>query len=276
MSSIAEYFNPALWRDWFHLGVEQLGYAAFWLAVLRIVFVNFLLSGDNAVVIAMACRELPPQQRRWGLVIGAGVAVILRVILVGVMAWLMLLPYLKLVGGVALIFIAAKLLVPEDPDRDEIQAVAHLWRAVMIIAVADIVMSIDNMVAIAAIAQGNILLLAIGLAVSIPLIVAGAALVHGGVEPLSGPYLGRHGAARLDCRRVDRGRRCAVVTSAGGFRRATCAPDRICRASHRSGARRCRRRAVAVLARKQSGRGGPANRRRIARISGVRRGSLQK
>ena len=177
MSSIAEYFNPALWRDWFHLGVEQLGYAAFWLAVLRIVFVNFLLSGDNAVVIAMACRELPPQQRRWGLVIGAGVAVILRVILVGAIAWLMLLPYLKLVGGVALIFIAAKLLVPEDPDRDEIAAVAHLWRAVMIIAIADIVMSIDNMVAIAAIAQGNILLLAIGLAVSIPLIVAGAALV---------------------------------------------------------------------------------------------------
>jgi YjbE family integral membrane protein len=177
VSSIAEYFHPALWRDWFHFGVEQLGYTAFWLAVLRIVFVNFLLSGDNAVVIAMACRELPPQQRRWGLVIGAGVAVILRVILVGVLAWLMLLPYLKLVGGIALIVIAAKLIVPEDPDRDEIRAVAHLWRAATIIAVADIVMSIDNMVAIAAIAEGNILLLAIGLAVSIPLIVVGAALV---------------------------------------------------------------------------------------------------
>ncbi len=177
MSSIAEYLNPALWRDWLHVSVEQLGYTAFWFAVLRIIFVNFLLSGDNAVVIAMACRELPPQQRRWGLVIGAGVAVVLRVILVGVLAWLMLLPYLKLAGGVALVFIAAKLLVPEEADRDEIQAVAHLWRAVMIIAVADIVMSIDNMIAIAAIAQGNILLLAIGLAVSIPLIVAGAALV---------------------------------------------------------------------------------------------------
>ncbi len=177
MSSIAEYLNPARWRDWLHVSVEQLGYTAFWFAVLRIIFVNFLLSGDNAVVIAMACRELPPQQRRWGLVIGAGVAVVLRVILVGVLAWLMLLPYLKLAGGVALVFIAAKLLVPEEADRDEIQAVAHLWRAVMIIAVADIVMSIDNMIAIAAIAQGNILLLAIGLAVSIPLIVAGAALV---------------------------------------------------------------------------------------------------
>ena len=177
MSSIAEYFNPAQWRDWLHVGVEQLGYTGFWFAVLRIVFVNLLLSGDNAVVIAMACRELPPQQRRWGLVIGAGVAVVLRVMLVGVLAWLMLLPYLKLAGGVALLFIAAKLLVPEEADRAEIQAVAHLWRAVMIIAVADIVMSIDNMIAIAAVAEGNLLLLAIGLAVSIPLIVAGAALV---------------------------------------------------------------------------------------------------
>ncbi len=177
MSSIAEYFNPALWRDLLHAGVEQLGDTAFWFAVLRIIFVNFLLSGDNAVVIAMACRGLPPPQRRWGLVIGAGVAVILRIILVGVLTRLMLLPYLKLVGGVALIFIAAKLIVPEEAERDEIQAVAHLWRAVMIIAIADIIMSVDNMVAIAAIAQGNLLLLAIGLAVSIPLIVAGAALI---------------------------------------------------------------------------------------------------
>ena len=177
MTSIAEYLNPALWRDWFHGSIEQLGYAAFWLAVLRIIFVNFLLSGDNAVVIAMACRELPQPQRRWGLIIGAGVAVVLRVVLVGVLTWFLALPYLKLAGGIALIFIAAKLLVPEDPDRDEIRAVSHLWRAVMIIAIADIVMSIDNMVAIAAIAQGNLLLLAIGLAVAIPLIVAGAALV---------------------------------------------------------------------------------------------------
>jgi len=177
VASLAEYLHPALWREWLSLGVEQLGYTAFWLAVLRITFVNFLLSGDNAVVIAMACRELPPRQRRWGLITGAGVAVILRVVLAGVLTWLLLLPYLKLIGGVALIFIAAKLLVPEEPDRDEIQAVAHLWRAVMIIAVADIVMSIDNMIAIAAIAAGNLLLLAIGLAISIPLILAGAALV---------------------------------------------------------------------------------------------------
>ena len=84
----------------------------------------------------------------------------------------MLLPYLKLVGGAALLVIAAKLVVPDDPDKDEVQAAAHLWRAVMIIAVADIVMSLDNIIAIAAIAQGNLLLLIIGLAVSIPLIMA--------------------------------------------------------------------------------------------------------
>lgn len=163
--------------DWFQAGIEQLGHAAFWFAVLRIIFVNFLLSGDNAVVIAMACRELPPPQRRWGLVAGAGVAVLLRIVLVGALTWLMVLPYFKLIGGIALVFIAAKLLVPETADRDEIQAVAQLWRAVMIIAIADIVMSVDNMVAIAAIAQGSLLLLVIGLVVSIPLVVVGAAVV---------------------------------------------------------------------------------------------------
>ena len=177
MGSLAEYLHPALWRDWVHAGVEELGSTAFWFAVLQISFIDLLLSGDNAVVIALACRGLPPHQRRWGVVIGAAVAVFLRIILVGVLAWLMLLPYLKLVGGVALVFIAAKLIVPEEADRDEIQAVAYLWRAVLIIAVADIIMSVDNMVAIAAIARGSLLLLAIGLAVSIPLIMVGAALI---------------------------------------------------------------------------------------------------
>lgn len=195
MSSIAEYLHPALWRDWLHAGVAQLDYTAFWLAVSQISFVDLLLSGDNAVVIALACRGLPPHRRRWGIAIGAGLAVFLRIVLVGVLAWLLHLPYLKLVGGVALVFIAAKLIVPEAADRDEIQAVAHLWRAVTIIAIADIVMSIDNMVAIAAIAQGNLLLLAIGLAVSIPLIMVGAALIMALVNRL--PILIWAGAALL-------------------------------------------------------------------------------
>jgi YjbE family integral membrane protein len=174
---IAEFLSPTLWHDWIHSGIAQLGYAAFWLAVLQIIFVNLLLSGDNAVVIAMACRGLEPRQRRWGIALGAGVAVILRLVFIGIIARLMLLPYLKLAGGVALLIIAAKLVVPDDPDKDEVQAAAHLWRVVLIVAAADIVMSLDNVIAIAAVAQGNLLLLAIGLIVSIPLITVGAALI---------------------------------------------------------------------------------------------------
>ena len=111
------------------------------------------------------------------MVLGAGVAVVLRIVFTAVVASLMLLPWLKIVGGLALFYIAVKLLVPEDDDNDEVEAVEHLWRAVRIVAIADIVMSLDNVIAIAAAAQGNVALLVIGLAISIPLIVAGAALV---------------------------------------------------------------------------------------------------
>jgi YjbE family integral membrane protein len=146
------------------------------------VIADILLSGDNAVIIALACRGLPDHQRRWGIIIGAGVAVLLRILFVGIIARLMLLPYLKLAGGIALLIIAAKLIVPDEPDRNEIRAVSHLLRAVMIIAVADIVMSLDNIIAIAAIAAGNLLLLAIGLGLSIPLIMAGAALITASLD----------------------------------------------------------------------------------------------
>jgi YjbE family integral membrane protein len=141
------------------------------------MWINVLLSGDNAVVIAMACRGLPHRQRLWGMILGAGVAVVLRIIFTGVVASLMLLPWLKIVGGLALFYIAAKLLVPEDPDEDETEAAQHLWRAVRIVAIADIIMSLDNVIAIAAAAGGNMALLVIGLGISIPLIVAGAALI---------------------------------------------------------------------------------------------------
>jgi YjbE family integral membrane protein len=182
VSGIAQHldlalFTPALWRVWFSAAIAQFGYAAFWIAVIRIIFVNILLSGDNAVVIAMACRGLPPPQRRWGLIAGAGIAVLLRIVLVGALAFLLLLPYFKLLGGLALVLIAARLLVPETSSRDDIQAAAQLWRAIIIIAIADVVMSFDNMVAIAAVAQGNVLLLALGLAISIPLVIVGAAVV---------------------------------------------------------------------------------------------------
>jgi YjbE family integral membrane protein len=158
-------------------GWSEMSHTTFWVALLKIMWINILLSGDNAVVIAMACRGLPYRQRVWGMILGAGVAVLLRIVFTVFVAALMLLPWLKIVGGLALFYIAAKLLVPDDPDENETEAAEHLWRAVKIVAIADIIMSLDNVIAIAAAAQGNMALLVIGLAISIPLIVAGAALI---------------------------------------------------------------------------------------------------
>ena len=169
--------DPGTWLAMVTSGWSEVGQTAFWVALLKIMWINILLSGDNAVVIAMACRGLPHRQRLWGMVLGAGVAVVLRIIFTVFVAALMLLPWLKIVGGLALFYIAAKLLVPDDPDEDETEATEHLWRAVRIVAIADIIMSLDNVIAIAAAAQGNMALLVIGLAISIPLIVAGAALI---------------------------------------------------------------------------------------------------
>jgi YjbE family integral membrane protein len=177
VGAVTQFLDPATWGAAFASGWNEMGQTTFWLAVAKIMWINILLSGDNAVVIAMACRGLPHKQRLWGMVLGAGVAVLLRIVFTGIVASLMLLPYLKLIGGLALFYIAAKLLVPEDQDEDEVEAVDHLWRAVRIVAVADIIMSLDNVIAIAAAAQGNMALLVLGLAVSIPLIVAGAALI---------------------------------------------------------------------------------------------------
>jgi YjbE family integral membrane protein len=169
--------DPAAWLAMIGSGWNDMDRTEFWVAVAKIIWINILLSGDNAVVIAMACRGLPHRQRLWGMILGAGVAVLLRIIFTGVVASLMLLPYLKIAGGLALFYIAAKLLVPDDPDRDETEAVEHLWRAVRIVAVADIIMSLDNVIAIAAAAGGNMALVVLGLAISIPMIVAGAALI---------------------------------------------------------------------------------------------------
>src|SRR3954452_23745844 len=149
----------------------------FWVAVGKIIWINILLSGDNALVIALACRGLEPRHRLWGMILGAGAAVLLRIIFTGIVATLMALPYLKLVGGLALLVIAAKLLVPEEEDEDGVQSASHLWAAIQIVVVADIVMSLDNVIAVAAAANGSVPLLVLGLAISIPLIVAGAALI---------------------------------------------------------------------------------------------------
>jgi YjbE family integral membrane protein len=149
----------------------------FWLAVGKIIWIDILLSGDNALVIALACRGLAPAQRLWGVMLGAAAAVALRIVFAGIVTTLMELPYLKLAGGLALLVIAAKLLVPEKEDEEGIAAARHLWAAVRVVVVADFVMSLDNVIAVAAAANGSVLLLIIGLAVSVPLIVAGAALI---------------------------------------------------------------------------------------------------
>src|SRR5258708_5984577 len=148
----------------------------FWLAVGKIIWINVLLSGDNALVIAMACRGLAGRQRVWGMVIGAGIAVLLLIAFTGIVARLMLLPYLKLVGGLALLVIAARLLVPED-EGNGVAAGTSLWHAIRIVVIADIVMSLDNVIAVAAAANGQLSLLILGLAISIPMIIAGAALI---------------------------------------------------------------------------------------------------
>jgi YjbE family integral membrane protein len=167
----------------------------FWVAVGKIIWINILLSGDNALVIALACRGLEPRQRLWGMIFGAGAAVLLRIIFTGLVVTLMALAYLKLVGGLVLLVIAAKLLVPEAEDEEGVASASHLWAAIQIVVVADIVMSLDNVIAVAAAANGSGTLLILGLAISIPLIVAGAALIMAVLERL--PILIWAGAALL-------------------------------------------------------------------------------
>lgn len=139
--------------------------------------INILLSGDNAVVIALAVRALPPKERFWGMVLGAGAAAILLIVFTGIVATLMTLPYLKLAGGLALFWVAIKLVSPQPHDAEDTpEAVEDLWRAVRVVVVANIVMSLDNVIAVAAAAKGNYVLLGLGLAVSIPVVIAGSAL----------------------------------------------------------------------------------------------------
>jgi YjbE family integral membrane protein len=187
---------PARWRE--QKRGHQVGELwadflspAFWVGAGQIIGVNIILSGDNAVVIALACRMLPPRQRFWGMILGAGVAVLLRVLFTLVVAEAMAWPVLKLVGGLLLLWVAVKLVVPEEDDGDgKIEAADNLWRAVRIVAIADIVMSLDNVIAIAASAETAAMrvdiahataikttLIIFGLATSIPLIIAGSALL---------------------------------------------------------------------------------------------------
>ncbi|HVV94436.1 MAG TPA: TerC family protein [Hyphomicrobiales bacterium] len=149
----------------------------FWLALLQIAWINILLSGDNAVVIALACRRLSPTQQRWGMVLGAGVALVLRILFTGVATELLALPWLKVVGALALFYIAVDLVGSGDDEGKDVKASETLWQAIATIAVADLIMSLDNVVAIAAAAHGDLILMVIGLALTVPLLVAGSTLI---------------------------------------------------------------------------------------------------
>lgn len=162
--------------------MEEFLTAHFWLAVGQIIMIDILLGGDNAVVIALACRGLPAKQRTKGILWGTVGAIVLRVVLIAFALTLLQVPYLKLVGAILLLWIGVKLLVPEDDGHDNIQASDKLWSAVKTVIVADLVMSIDNVIAIAGAAQGaaaghQLPLVIFGLLVSIPIIIGGSQLV---------------------------------------------------------------------------------------------------
>jgi YjbE family integral membrane protein len=161
--------------------MEMLTDPNFWIAVGQIIMIDILLGGDNAVVIALACRKLAPAQRIKGIIWGTAGAIILRVILIFFALTLLAVPYLKIVGAILLVWIGVKLLAPDDDGHGDIAASDKLWAAVKTIIVADLVMSVDNVIAIAGAAQGagehQMVLVIFGLLVSIPIIVWGSTLV---------------------------------------------------------------------------------------------------
>ena len=158
--------------------MELLQSADFWIGLLKIIWINIILSGDNAVVIAMAARTLPPHQQRKAVVFGSAAAVVLRVLLTVVAAQLLALSYLQIVGGLLLLWIGVQLLGEED-EGEEGPAKHHgsLLGAIRTILIADLIMSLDNVIAVAAAAKGSMLLLILGLAISIPLVIFGSTLM---------------------------------------------------------------------------------------------------
>ena len=148
-----------------------------WIALLEIIGVNIVLSGDNAVVIALACRSLPPAQQRLAIIFGAAGAIVLRAVLTVFAVLLLAKPYLKLVGAVLLLWIAIKLLLPDDDGDGETEGNAGMFAAIKTIVIADLVMSLDNVLGVAAVAKGDVVLLVLGLLISMPLIIYGSTLI---------------------------------------------------------------------------------------------------
>ncbi|MGL4288535.1 MAG: TerC family protein [Phreatobacter sp.] len=155
----------------------------FWIGLLQIIWIDLLLSGDNAVVIALACRGLPEKQRKMGILLGAGAAVGLRILFALIITYLLAIPLLKLVGGVLLLWVAVKLASDDGSGaHGDVEETDNLWKAVKTVAIADAVMSLDNVLAIAAASHGNVWLFVFGLALTIPLIIAGSGMVLAIIE----------------------------------------------------------------------------------------------
>ncbi|MEO6624682.1 MAG: TerC family protein [Burkholderiaceae bacterium] len=157
--------------------MEMLQSPDFWIGLLKIIWINIILSGDNAVVIALAARSLPPDQQRKAVLLGSGAAVVLRIVLTVVAARLLALPYLQIIGGLLLLWIGVQLLSDEEGEGGEERHHGSMAAAVRTILIADLVMSLDNVIAVAAAAKGSTVLLMLGLAISIPLVVFGSTLM---------------------------------------------------------------------------------------------------
>jgi len=159
--------------------MEMLSTPEFWIGLVKIIWINIILSGDNAVVIALAARTLPPHQQKRAVLWGSGAAVVLRIVLTVVAAKLLALPYLQIVGGLLLLWIGVQLLSEEDEDEGDSDEKknSNMMAAIRTILIADLVMSLDNVIAVAAAAGGSMVLLILGLAISIPLVIFGATLM---------------------------------------------------------------------------------------------------
>jgi YjbE family integral membrane protein len=180
--------------------MQHITEGAFWLVLAKIIWVNILLSGDNAVVIALAARSLPDDQRKKAIFGGSAAAIALRIVLTIFAVQLLQYPYLKLIGAALLFWIGVQLLIPEDDDEDGIRSHSHLWSAIRTILIADLVMSLDNVIGVAAAAdagppESRLLLLILGLGLSIPMIIFGSQMLMTVMEKF--PFIITLGAALL-------------------------------------------------------------------------------
>ena len=162
----------------------EVGSPDFWISLGKIIWVNILLSGDNAVVVALAARSLPAQQQRQAILWGSGAAIVMRIVLTFVAAELLELPLVKIIGALLLLYIGVTLLLPDDEGEARGTGTASMAMAIRTILIADLVMSLDNVIAVAAAAHGNLILLIVGLATSIPIVIFASSLLIKVIERL--------------------------------------------------------------------------------------------